>query len=162
MAYPACCVVRASLALPPGRSRFWATCGVTFKFLHSATKSVVSYALSPPTVTCFVPGICSSITSAASRSAVPLAWNTSVFTIRPLRFSTRRFPLYSAWLLCPCLCVPTSHPDLSSIRASRWSASPRGSLLSHCLDHPAEPWACHPFAENSSNWPTLPVASHPL
>jgi serine/threonine protein kinase len=31
--------------------------------------------------------------SAASRSAVPLASNTSVFTIRPLRFSTRRFPL---------------------------------------------------------------------
>src|SRR5450755_1970526 len=79
MAYPACCVVRASIALPPGRSRFWATCGVTFKFLHSATKSAVSYALSPPTVTCFVPGICSSITSAASRSAVPLASNTSVF-----------------------------------------------------------------------------------
>src|SRR6266511_5432190 len=51
MAYPACCVVRASMALPPGRSRFWATCGVTFKFLHSATKSAVSYALSPPTVT---------------------------------------------------------------------------------------------------------------
>src|SRR5580704_1281719 len=73
MAYPTCCVVRASIALPPGRSRFWATCGVTFRFRHSATKSAVSYALSPPTVTCFVPGICSSITSAASRSAVPLA-----------------------------------------------------------------------------------------
>jgi hypothetical protein len=38
------------MALPPGRSRFWATCGVTFKFLHSAAKSAVSYALSPPTV----------------------------------------------------------------------------------------------------------------
>src|SRR2546425_7408207 len=78
MAYPGCCVVRASIALPPRRSRFWATCGVTLKFLHSATKSVVSYALSPPTFTCFVPGICSSITSAASRSAVPLASNNSV------------------------------------------------------------------------------------
>jgi len=42
MAYPAWCVVRASIALPPGRSRLWATCGVTFKFLHSATKSAVS------------------------------------------------------------------------------------------------------------------------
>src|SRR5438445_12853595 len=31
MAYPGCCVVRASIALPPGRSRFWATCGVTFQ-----------------------------------------------------------------------------------------------------------------------------------
>ena len=41
-----------------------------------------------------VSGICSSITSAASRSAVPLASNTSVFTIRLLRFSTRKFPLY--------------------------------------------------------------------
>src|SRR6267154_5725115 len=51
MAYPAWCVVRASMALPPGRSRFWATCGVTFNFLHSATKSAVSYVLSPPTVT---------------------------------------------------------------------------------------------------------------
>jgi hypothetical protein len=47
------------------------------KFLRSATKSAVSYALSAPTVTCFVPGICSSITSAASRSAVPLASKTS-------------------------------------------------------------------------------------
>src|SRR6266571_1475966 len=83
MAYPECCVVRASIALPPGRSRFWATCGVTFMFRHSATNSAVSYALSPPTVTCLVPGICSSITSAASRSAVPLASNTSVFTISP-------------------------------------------------------------------------------
>src|SRR6266513_2125951 len=72
MAYPGCCVVRASMALPPGRSRFWATCGVTFRFLRSATKSDVSYALSPPTLTCFVPGICSSITGAASRSAVPI------------------------------------------------------------------------------------------
>jgi acetyl esterase len=42
-AYPTCWVVRASMALPPGRSRFWATCGVTFKFRHSATKSAVSY-----------------------------------------------------------------------------------------------------------------------
>src|ERR1035438_8342486 len=47
MAYPTCCVVRASIALPPGRSRFWAKCGVTFRFRHSATKSAVSYALSP-------------------------------------------------------------------------------------------------------------------
>ena len=44
---------------------------------------------SSPTVTCLVPGICSSINSAASRSAVPLASNTSVFTISPWRFSTR-------------------------------------------------------------------------
>ena len=40
-----------------------------------------------------VPGILSIMTSAASRSAVPLAWNTSLFTISPLRFSTNRFPL---------------------------------------------------------------------
>jgi len=66
---------------------------VTFRLRHSATKSAVSYALSHPTVTCFVPGICSNITSAASRSAVPLASNTSVFTIKPLRFSARRFPV---------------------------------------------------------------------
>src|SRR6266849_3989896 len=33
------------------------------------------------------------ITSAASRSAVPFARNTSASTIRPLRFSTSRFPL---------------------------------------------------------------------
>src|SRR5262249_14489279 len=48
--------------------------------------------LSPPTVTSFLPGICSNITSAASRSAVPLATNTSAFTISPFRFSTSRFP----------------------------------------------------------------------
>lgn len=41
---------------PPDRSRFRATCGVTFKFRHSTTKSAVSYALSPPTIACFVPG----------------------------------------------------------------------------------------------------------
>src|SRR6266566_7870788 len=67
--------------------------GVTPRCRHSATKSRVSKPLSPPTVTGFVPGICSSITSAASRSAVPLATNTSAATISPLRFSTNRFPL---------------------------------------------------------------------
>src|SRR5215469_8550753 len=46
---------------------------VTHRFRHSLTKSRVSNPLSPPAVTVFVPGICSSITSAASRSAVPLA-----------------------------------------------------------------------------------------
>src|ERR1700722_19860932 len=35
----------------------------------------------------------SSMTNAASRSAVPWAWNTSAATISPLRFSTNRFPL---------------------------------------------------------------------
>jgi hypothetical protein len=35
----------------------------------------------------------SSMTNAASRSAVPLAWNTSAATISPLRFSTNKFPL---------------------------------------------------------------------
>jgi hypothetical protein len=84
MAYPTCCVVRASIALPPGRSKFCATCGVTFKFRHSATKSAASWALSPPTVTCSVPGICSCIPSAASPSTLPLALNTSVFTNRAL------------------------------------------------------------------------------
>ena len=39
------------------------------------------------------PGTFSNITSAASRSAVPLAWNTSAATISPLRFSTNKFPL---------------------------------------------------------------------
>jgi len=67
MTYPTCCGVRASIALPPGRARFWATCGVTLKFRHSDTKSAVSYALSPPTVTCLVPKICCSIASANQR-----------------------------------------------------------------------------------------------
>lgn len=35
----------------------------------------------------------SSITKAASHSAVPLAWNDSVLTISPLRFSVSRLPL---------------------------------------------------------------------
>src|SRR4029077_17074996 len=39
------------------------------------------------------------------------------------------------------------HPGPSSIRASRWTASPRESLLLHYQDRPAEPWACHPCAE---------------
>jgi hypothetical protein len=43
------------MALPPGRSRFCATCGVTFRFRHSATKSAVSYPLSPPPVDLFRP-----------------------------------------------------------------------------------------------------------
>ena len=38
-------------------------------------------------------GSLSIMTSAASRSAVPFAWNTSASTISPLRFSTNRFPL---------------------------------------------------------------------
>jgi len=78
-------VVRASMALPPLRPLFCATCGVTPRWRHSATKSAVSYPLSPPTVTGFVPGICSSMTSAAWRSAVPLASNTSASTINPFR-----------------------------------------------------------------------------
>src|ERR1700758_5549607 len=53
------------MALPPFRCKFCATCGVTPKWRHSVTKSRVSKPLSPPTVTCFSPGICSNITSAA-------------------------------------------------------------------------------------------------
>ena len=52
-------------------------------------KSFVSAYASP--VSCRE--VFSSITSAASRSAVPLAWNTSASTISPLRFSTNRFPV---------------------------------------------------------------------
>src|SRR2546427_3030131 len=92
IAYPGWRAVRPSIALPPGRAWFCATWGVTRRFRHSATNPRVSKPLSPPTVTGFVPGICSSITSAASRSAVPLATNTSASTISPLRFSTNRFP----------------------------------------------------------------------
>jgi hypothetical protein len=58
---------------PPGRAWFCATCGVTRKLRHSFTKSRVSNPLSPPTVTGCAPGSFSSMTSAASRSAVPLA-----------------------------------------------------------------------------------------
>src|SRR6266849_3924568 len=68
-------------------------CGVTCRFRHSATNPSVSNPLSPPTVTAFVPGSFSSITNAASRSAVPLASNASASTISPFRFSTSRLPL---------------------------------------------------------------------
>lgn len=83
--YPACRVVRASIALPPRRVMFGATCGVACTCRHSATKSLVSYALSAPTVTLCPLAICSNITREASRSAVPWACNTSVLTISPLR-----------------------------------------------------------------------------
>lgn len=46
---------------------------VARRFRHSFTKSRVSNPLSPPTVTACVPGSFSSMISAASRSAVPLA-----------------------------------------------------------------------------------------
>src|SRR5215469_7377757 len=91
--YPACRVVRPSIALPPGRAWFCATWGVTCRCRHSFTKSRVSNPLSPPTLTGCLLGSFSSMISAASRSAVPLAWNTSASTISPLRFSTSRFPL---------------------------------------------------------------------
>src|SRR5437764_299589 len=61
------------MALPPLRFVFCATCGVTFMFRHSLTKSLVSNALSAPTVTRCTPGICSNINIAACRSAVPVA-----------------------------------------------------------------------------------------
>lgn len=93
IAYPACRVVRLSIALPPGRFSFCAPCGVTFRLRHSPTKSAVSYNLSVPTVTCPVPGTLSSITRAASRSAVPFASHVSVSTINPLRFSTSKLLL---------------------------------------------------------------------
>ena len=80
-----------SAILAPDRPRFCATCGVIFRFRHSATKFAVSYALSPATVTFFVPGICSGITSATWRSAVPLASNTLVFKIRRLRVFPQHF-----------------------------------------------------------------------
>src|SRR3989442_5281413 len=75
--------------------------------------------LFPPTVTGFVPGICSSITSAASRSALPLATNTSAPTISPLRSSTNRFPLYLNLYSLPSL-----------LRANRASASVFDACLS--------------------------------
>ena len=81
------------MALPPLRFVFCATWGVTFIFRHSLTKSRVSYTLSEPTVIRCPPGICSNITRPASRSAVPLAWKTSVVMMNPLRFSVNRFPL---------------------------------------------------------------------
>jgi len=77
----------------PRRPRFCATCGVTCRLRHSSTKPNVSNPLSPPTVSGYVPGGLSIMTSAASRSAVPFAWKTSASTISPLRFSTNRFPL---------------------------------------------------------------------
>jgi len=57
-------------------------CPVRSRFQIPAlpTKSLVSYPLSAPKVTRFPPGICASITSAASRSAVPLAWDSSALT----------------------------------------------------------------------------------
>jgi hypothetical protein len=54
-------------------------------------ESLVPNLFSPPTVTGRVPANCSDMTSAASRSGVPLAWKTSAPTIRPLRFSTNKF-----------------------------------------------------------------------
>src|SRR5271155_5388184 len=66
-----------------------------------------------------------------------------------------------ASLLCPCLCVPSSHPGPFSIGAFGSTASHRESLLSHCQDRPAEPVACLPFAENSSDSPMLPAVFHP-
>src|SRR5438094_632014 len=60
-----CRVVRLSMALPPRRPRFCATCGVTRMFRHSRTKSAVSKPLSPPTVTRPFSGMSCSISSAA-------------------------------------------------------------------------------------------------
>ena len=56
--------------------------------LHSIITLVAA-----PTVTRPLPFNCSSITSAASRSARPLAWSNSALTISPLRFSISRSPL---------------------------------------------------------------------
>ncbi len=157
MAYPVCCVVRASIALPPGRSRFWATCGVTFRFRHSATKSAVSYALSHPMVTCLVPRICSSITGAASRSAVPLASNTSLFTIRPFALLYHEIPVvtqlgFFALAFARQLRIRVRFGlmrlvgPLLPVEIYRRVAR----IVRHSL-------ACHPLAENSSNSPSLPT-----
>src|SRR5215469_16905328 len=80
------------MALPPLRLWFWATCAVTCIFRHSATNPCVSKPLSPPTVTGCVPGNFSNITSAASRSALPLAWNTSAATISPVAVLHQQIP----------------------------------------------------------------------
>ena len=104
-----------------------ATWGGTFKFRHSATKSAVSYALSPRPVTCLVPGICANITSAASRRPfhsprTPRCSRSSRGGSLPEDSRCR-----STWLLYPCPCGPATHPDRSSIHASRWTAFLRES-----------------------------------
>ena len=61
-------------------------CGITFMCRHSRTNSFVSKPLSPPTVIRPSPGTCSSISSAVSRSAVPVASQARAFTINQLAY----------------------------------------------------------------------------
>jgi hypothetical protein len=69
--YPACRVVRRSMALPPYTKTFCATCGVIPICRTAATQVRRSYALSPATVIRReVSGNSPSMAIAASRSAV--------------------------------------------------------------------------------------------
>ena len=128
MAYPGCRVVWPSRALPPGRAWFCVTCGVTPICRHSFTKSRVSNPLSPPTVTAFVPGTCSSITRAASalgpcRSPETLPRPRSARCDSPPTDSRCN----SISTPSPRPCAPAAPRDRSSTRASRSTAARRES-----------------------------------
>jgi hypothetical protein len=75
-------------------------CGVPSRFPHSATESLVSYPLSALKVTRFPPDICSSNTSAASRSTVSLACDNSALTIRLWDSPPTDCRCSRAWPLC--------------------------------------------------------------
>src|SRR5882724_11781733 len=124
----------------------------------SLTKSLVSYALSAPSVMRSTPSTRSAIIIAATRSAVPLHWSNSVSTTSPFRFSIITLPQYASLASWPPL-----------LRASRAS----GSVVDWCVSLLRfSPWkstfggqdrpvvdSSDPSVESSSDSPKLRSAS---
>src|SRR5687768_8429319 len=94
----------------------------------SCTKTLLSYPLSAAIVTRYAPSSRSAISSAASRSAVPLHCRSSVSTANPWRFSIITLPQYAILASCPPL-----------LRANRAS----GSVVDSCVSLLRfSPWKC--------------------
>jgi len=98
-----------------------------------------------------IAGTCSSIKSAASRSAPPLALSNSAFTIKQLRLFTSRLPLYLDLdsLPLPLRASSASESDFDSCvwleRFSPWTPP------SDCRNHRAAARPACPSVENSSS-----------
>jgi len=94
-------VVRSAMAMPMLRSAFCATCGVTTRFPHSATKSLVSYPLSAPKVTASHPVSVPPLP--APRPARLCHWRELGIDDQVMRFSASRFPRGAAKQPDPCI-----------------------------------------------------------
>src|SRR6516225_4468300 len=108
-----------------------------------------------------IAGRAATISSAAARSAVPVAKVNSVSTPERAGSPSEHVPNRQAWLAGPAPCGTTGHRDRWSRRASHCCASRRESPARHCGREPAARRR-RPWGESSSCWPRLRSACRRL